>query len=72
MANVKICDRCGELMRGSYYEIDITAHDVQNTALSTNETLSYNLVRSMSMTFTGPKTYCRKCVNEIEKFINKC
>ncbi len=70
MADAKICDRCGELMEKTYYEIDITAHDVNATVLSNSETLSHNICTSMAMALNGKKSYCNKCVNEIKKVIN--
>lgn len=70
MAKVMICDRCGELMQKTYYEILISAHDVEISALINAETLSHNLCTAMSMTFNGKKAYCKKCVDEINKVIN--
>lgn len=70
MANVKKCDRCGELMEQTYYEIDITAYDVNATVLLNSETLSHNICTSMAMAFNGKKSYCKKCIDEINKVIN--
>lgn len=71
MANIMKCDRCGEFMEKTYYEIDITAHDVNKTTLTNGETMAHNICANMSKAFNGKKTYCKKCIDEINKVINE-
>lgn len=67
------CDRCGEEIKGTtYYTINIYAEDINPKP----ETISYttavqNFQTNTLAMFNAKKQYCEKCINEIEKFIER-
>lgn len=67
------CDRCGEEIKGTtYYTINIYAEDINPAPV---ETVAYatavqNIQTNTLMMFNVKKQYCKKCRDEIEKFIN--
>lgn len=65
------CDRCGEEIEGtSYYTIDINAMDInpKNGPTVTMSTAIQKLANAMSVV-NGKPQYCKKCKDDIEKFI---
>ena len=67
MANVVVCDRCEKMIATTYYKIDISAHDVKQTALNNSETISYNLAKHINDAFHGKSFFCKECINKIQK-----
>ena len=68
------CDRCGkEIKETTYYTINICTENIN--CITSTETVSYtkvvqNLQANTLAMFNTQKQYCRKCKDEIEKFIN--
>lgn len=72
--NRVICDRCGEKCGGStYYTIDIYGHDI-NPRIDgrvTLETAGQNVNKNIRKMLGVEKQYCKKCIREIEKYIEQ-
>lgn len=70
---VKIhCDRCGAEIKGTtYYTVSIYAEDINpKTEYSVYaETAIQNCSTNMKVLFNTKPQYCKKCRDEIEKFI---
>ncbi len=71
-----ICDRCGENCRKygtSYYIFDIYSNDIfpTNDGRVSCETFGQNMTQNMTKIFGNDKHYCKRCKDEIEKFIKK-
>ena len=68
------CDRCGEEIKGTtYYTISIHADDI-NPSIDYSKSLTtvlQNFQTNTSALFNAKKQYCKKCIEEIEAFINK-
>ena len=67
------CDRCGEEIQGTtYYTISFNANDINpvNYYTSTFATADYNTASAMSKALSVEKQYCKKCIDEIDSFIN--
>ena len=66
------CDRCGEEIKGTtYYTVSIYAEDINpKTEYSVYaETAIQNYSTNMKVLFNAKPQYCKKCRDEIEKFI---
>lgn len=66
------CDRCGEEIKGTtYYIVSIYAEDINSkTEYSVYaETAIQNCSTNMKVLFNAKPQYCKKCKDEIEKFI---
>lgn len=67
MSKRMTCDKCGETIEGTYYEIDIRAYDVEEKTLPRSETLAYNLCNAMHRVANSERSYCKKCVSTIQR-----
>lgn len=68
------CDRCNDKCSShgtSYYTIDIYANDINptNDNKVSTETAAQNVSENMSKVLGNKKHYCRRCKEEIEKFM---
>jgi hypothetical protein len=74
IANKIHCDRCGnECIEGStYYTIDIYGHDINptNDGRIAFDAYSQNFSTNLNKLLKQQKHYCKKCKQEIEKFID--
>lgn len=67
------CDRCGKEIQGTtYYTISFHANDINpaNDYTSSFATVCYNLNANAIGAFNSEKQYCKKCIDEIDSFIN--
>lgn len=66
----RICDRCNKEIQGNYWIIRIyeeTDSNIRVTAVGAENNLNQNINRM----FNKEKEYCRECIEEIGKVINK-
>lgn len=63
-----ICDCCGKEFTGTVYYLQVWAGDINGGV--TAEAASQNIITCFQSTFTGDKTYCPDCMNNIRKEFN--
>lgn len=70
-----LCDRCGqECVEGStFYTIDIYGHDIQptNDGRIAFDAYSQNFSTNLSKMLKQERHYCKRCKDEIERFMRK-
>lgn len=70
--NKKICDRCGEEIKGAtYYTVNIYGYDINptNDARVCMDTAIQNLSEGMKRVSCPERCYCKCCKSEIETFM---
>lgn len=66
----RICDRCNQEIQGNYWTISI--YEKEDTTIRvTAAGAANNLAQNINRMFNKEKEYCKECIEEISKFINK-
>lgn len=64
---IRKCDRCGEEIKSDYYYIKI----INENNSSIGGVDFQTALRNFNERLYGKKEFCRKCIEDIEKYINK-
>lgn len=66
----RICDRCNQEIQGNYWTISI--YEKEDTTMRvTAAGAANNSAQNIKCMFNKEKEYCKECIEEISKFINK-
>lgn len=66
----RICDRCNKEIQGNYWTISI--YEKEDKTLRTSVAgAENNLAQNINKMFNKEKEYCKECIKEIDKVINK-
>lgn len=66
----RICDRCNQEIQGNYWTISI--YEKEDTTMRvTAAGAANNLAQNINKIFNKEKEYCKECIEEIGKVINK-
>lgn len=66
----RICDRCNQEIQGNYWTISIYEKE-DATIRVTAAGAANNLAQNINKIFNKEKEYCKECIEEIGKVINK-
>ncbi len=66
----RICDRCNQEIQGNYWTISIYEKE-DATMRVTAAGAANNLAQNINKIFNKEKEYCKECIEEIGKVINK-
>ena len=66
----RICDRCNQEIQGNYWKISIYEKE-DATMRVTAAGAANNLAQNINKIFNKEKEYCKECIEEIGKVINK-
>ena len=66
----RICDRCNQEIQSNYWTISIYEKE-DATIRVTAAGAANNLAQNINRMFNKEKEYCKECIEEISKFINK-
>ncbi len=66
----RICDRCEKEIQGNYWTISIYEEEDSTKRVSTAGAAN-NIRQNMNKLLKKEKEYCKECIEEIKKVINK-
>lgn len=66
----RICDRCEKEIQGNYWTISIYEKEDSTNRVSTAGAAN-NIRQNMNKLFNKEKEYCKECIEEIRKVIDK-
>ena len=66
----RICDRCNQEIQGNYWTISIYEKEDATMRVAAAGAAN-NLAQNINKIFNKEKEYCKECIEEIGKVINK-
>ena len=66
----RLCDRCNKEIQSNYWTIDIYEKE-DNTRRVTTEGVINNMKQNINKILNRQREYCKECIEEIEKVIDK-
>lgn len=66
----RICDRCNQEIQGNYWTISIYEKEDATMRVTAAGAVN-NLTQNINKIFNKEKQYCKECIEEIRKVINK-
>lgn len=66
----RICDRCGKEIKGNYWTISIYEKEDSTNRVSVAGATN-NIQQNMRKMFNKENEYCKECIEEIKKVIEK-